>query len=66
MSRLLISSSFWYLPCSFLHGRSSAVIVHTWLRGVIGEAVIIVVDLAASSLKYRDNVVKGAKTVGIN
>jgi hypothetical protein len=40
--------------------RCSTIIVLTCLRGIVGEAVIIIVDLRRSLLQNLDHVIKGA------
>jgi hypothetical protein len=48
-----------------LRSRRPAIVINTRRSGVIGEAIIIVVDLGAPLLKDLDDVVEGAKTIWI-
>jgi hypothetical protein len=48
-----------------LRSRRPAIVIHTRRSGVIGKAVIIVIDLSAPLLKDLDNVVEGAKPIWI-
>ena len=50
---------------SFLRARCPTVVIHSRSCSVVSETIVVVVDLTASLLEHRDNVIERAKAVWI-